>query len=916
MERGHEIVKSSSLIPREDPTLLFTNAGMVQFKSVFLGEEKRPYTRAASCQKCLRAGGKHSDLENVGHTARHHTFFEMLGNFSFGDYFKNDAILFAWELLTDCFKLPKDKLWVSVYEDDDDAERLWGEMVGLPKERIVRLGAKDNFWQMGDTGPCGPCSEIIIDQGSHIGCGSPGCAVGCDCDRFLELWNLVFMEFNRDGSGNLTPLPKPSIDTGMGLERISAVLQGKTSNFDTDLFSNIISEISSISGVSYGKGNESNPLTPPEKSPLPPPEKSPLPPFANPPQPPFAKGGLGGITLEKGELGGFSCDTDTSIRVIADHIRAISFLLSEGLMPSNEGRGYVLRRIIRRASRHAKLLGIEEPILYKFLDSVSDSMGDVYPELIEEKERASKVLRFEEERFSRTLDQGMKILDEVIASVKKSGQRLIPGDELFRLYDTYGFPIDLARDIAVDNNLSIDEDGFHREMETQREKARASWVGEEEAVASIYRELLPEIGATEFVGYETLESESVIKAIVKNGRVLKEVSEGEEVEVFLDKTPFYGESGGQVGDTGEILADGLKLIVLDTKKPIEGIHSHIIRVKKGTLTVWTKVRCVVDPEKRKATMRNHTATHLLQASLRAVIGEHVKQAGSLVSPERLRFDFTHFFPLDNNEIEMVETMVNEKILENLKVETSVIDIKDAIASGATALFGEKYGETVRVISVPNFSSELCGGTHCRATGDIGPFVIVSEGSVASGIRRIEALTGTTAFEHFREKEHELRRIAEILKTDKPSQRIEKLVAEMKELEREVERLKSKAASESSTSLVEQARDVDGIKVLSCRVDGLEQKDLRVLADNIRDRLGSGVLVLASVNDGQASMLAMVTKDLTKNLSAGGILKEVASIAGGRGGGKSEMAQGGTKEIEKLDNALESVYDIIKKQVKS
>ncbi len=873
MERGHEIVKSSSLIPRQDPTLLFTNAGMVQFKSVFLGEEKRPYTRAASCQKCLRAGGKHSDLENVGHTGRHHTFFEMLGNFSFGDYFKKDAILFAWELLTDCFKLPKDKLWVSVYEDDDDAERLWGEMVGLPEERIVRLGAKDNFWQMGDTGPCGPCSEIIIDQGSHIGCGSPECAVGCDCDRFLELWNLVFMEFNRDESGNLTPLPKPSIDTGMGLERISAVLQGKTNNFDTDLFSNIISEISSISGVSYGKGNE------------------------------------------KGGQGGFSCDTDTSIRVIADHIRAISFLLSDGLMPSNEGRGYVLRRIIRRASRHAKLLGIEEPILYKFLDSVSDSMGDVYPELIDEKERASKVLRFEEERFSRTLDQGMKILDEVIASVKKSGQRLIPGDELFRLYDTYGFPIDLARDIAADNNLSIDEDGFHREMETQREKARASWVGEEEAVASIYRELLPEIGATEFVGYETLESESVIKAIVKNGRVLKEVSEGEEVEVFLDKTPFYGESGGQVGDTGEILADGLKLIVLDTKKPIEGIHSHIIRVKKGTLMVWTKIRCVVDPEKRKATMRNHTATHLLQASLRAVIGEHVKQAGSLVSPERLRFDFTHFFPLDNNEIETVETMVNEKILENLKVEISVIDIKDAIASGATALFGEKYGETVRVISVPNFSSELCGGTHCRATGDIGPFVIVSEGSVASGIRRIEALTGTAAFEHFREKEHELRRIAEILKTDKPSQRIEKLLAEMKELEREVERFKSKAASESSTSLVEQARDVDGIKVLSCRVDGLEQKDLRVLADNIRDRLGSGVLVLASVKDGQASMLAMVTKDLTKNLSAGGILKEVASIAGGRGGGKSEMAQGGTKEIEKLDNALEAVYDLVRKQVK-
>ena len=869
LSKGHEIVKSSSLIPKHDPSLLFTNAGMVQFKSVFLGEERRLYTRAASCQKCLRAGGKHSDLENVGHTARHHTFFEMLGNFSFGDYFKRDAILFAWELLTDWFKLPKDRLWVSVYEDDEEAERLWGELTGLPPDRIVRLGAKDNFWQMGDTGPCGPCSEIIIDQGEHIGCGRSECGVGCDCDRFLELWNLVFMQYNRDESGNLTPLPKPSIDTGMGIERISAVLQRKINNFDTDLFSNIISEISSISGVSYGKGGQ-----------------------------------------------GGSHDTDISIRIIADHIRAITFLLSEGLMPSNDGRGYVLRRIIRRASRHAKLLGMAEPVLYKFIDPVADFMSDTYPELMEEKERASKVLRFEEERFSRTLEQGMKIIDEIIGRTKKAGLRLIPGDEIFRLYDTYGFPVDLARDIASDNNLILDEDGFHREMEMQRERARASWVGEEEAVSSIYRELLSEIGKIEFVGYETMQSESVVKAILKEGRVIREASHGAMVEVFLDKTPFYGESGGQVGDTGEMTADGFKALVLDTKKVIEGLHSHVVKIKEGKLRVWDKIICTVDIQKRKAIMRNHTATHLLQASMRNIVGEHVKQAGSLVAPDKLRFDFMHFFPLSNAEIEEIEDMVNQEILENIDVEISVMDIKEAIASGATALFGEKYGETVRVVNVPGFSSELCGGTHCRATGDIGHFVIVSEGSVASGIRRIEALTGNAALGHFRRQENELRKIADMLKTEKPSERIERLLIEMKELEKEIERLKGRAASESSTALIEKARDVDGIKVISCRVDGLEKKDLRILADNLKERLGSGVIVLASAKDGEAAILSMVTKDLADKIKAGVILKKVSQLAGGRGGGKPEMAEGGTKEIEKLDGALEAVYDIVKKQVKS
>ncbi|MEK6652896.1 MAG: alanine--tRNA ligase, partial [Nitrospirota bacterium] len=853
ISKGHETVKSSSLIPKHDPSLLFTNAGMVQFKSVFLGEEKRPYKKAVSCQKCLRAGGKHNDLENVGHTARHHTFFEMLGNFSFGDYFKRDAILFAWELLTEIYKLPQDKLWVSVYENDDEAEKLWGELTGIPGNRIVRLGAKDNFWQMGDIGPCGPCSEIIIDQGEHVGCRGSDCRVGCDCDRFLEIWNLVFMQYNRDESGNLTPLPKPSIDTGMGLERLSAVLQGKLNNFDTDLFSPIISAITAQSRISYGK----------------------------------------------------SAESDISIRVISDHIRAVSFLLSDGLMPSNEGRGYVLRRIIRRASRYAKLLGINEPVLYKFIDPVADSMGDIHPELIEEKERASKVLRFEEERFSRTLEQGMKIMDEVIAATKKAGLKSVPGDEIFRLYDTFGFPVDLARDIASDNNLTLDEDGFHREMEMQRERARASWVGEEEAVSSIYRELLSEIGKTEFVGYELLESGAVVKAILKEGKVIKEASEGEEVEVFLDKTPFYGESGGQAGDTGKLTADGFKSLVTGTKKVIEGLHSHIIKIKDGKLKVWDKINCAVDVQKRKAVMRNHTATHLLQTALRNIVGEHVKQAGSLVAPDRLRFDFIHFFSLSAAEIEEIEDVVNQKILENINVETTVMDIKEAIASGAMALFGEKYGETVRVVKVPGFSSELCGGTHCKTTGDIGPFVIISEGSVASGIRRIEALTGAAAFGHFRKQEDELRKIADTLKTDKPSEKIEKMAAELKELEKELERLKGRAASESSLTLIDKAKEINGIRVISSRIDGLVKKDLRILADNLKDKLGSGVIVLASAVDGEAAILSMVTNDLTNKVKAGVILKEVAQLAGGRGGGKPEMAEGGTKELEKLDKALEA-----------
>jgi len=859
--KGHEVVKSSSLIPRNDPTLLFTNAGMVQFKSVFLGEETRKYARAATCQKCMRAGGKHSDLENVGHTARHHTFFEMLGNFSFGDYFKREAIEFGWELLTEWYKLPKDKLWVTVYEDDDEAEKLWQDVAKVSPDRIMRLGAKDNFWQMADTGPCGPCSEILIDQGEAVGCGTDDCKPGCDCDRYLELWNLVFMQFNRNESGELTPLPSPSIDTGMGLERITAVMQGKLNNFDTDLFENIISEISALTGVPYGKGH----------------------------------------------------DTDTSIRVIADHVRSSAFLLADGLMPANDGRGYVLRRIIRRAARHARLLGTHGPVLSKLVDAVAATMGGAYPELNDEKDRASKILEVEEERFSRTLEQGMRLFDDLLEKVKASGAKTVPGGEVFKLYDTFGFPLDLSRDIAQDSGFTLDEKGFNDAMQAQRERARASWVGEEEAIDSKYRELLSEAGATAFVGYDTMEAESVVKAIVRDGTVVEELKEGQEAEVFLDKTPFYGESGGQVGDIGVMTNEEVRLVVTDTKKPLEGIYSHRVKVKRGKLKVWMKLTASVDAERRRAIMRNHTATHLLQAALRSVVGEHVKQAGSLVEPDRFRFDFTHFTALSPDEIAAIEDFVNSRVVMNIGVETEVLDINEAVARGAIALFGEKYGETVRVVSVPGVSSELCGGTHEHATGETGAFVIVSEGSVASGIRRIEGLTGIRAFEYLRDRNRELKDIGALLKTDAPLDEVKKSQERMKSLEKEIEKTTASADRDLAAPLIDSAKDVGGVKVISTRVDGLDQKRLRGLADNVRDRIGSGVLVIASVAGDQASIVAMVTKDIAGKYHAGNILKEVAQASGGRGGGKPDMAQGGTKELDKLDSALDKVYDIVKGQ---
>ncbi len=856
--KDHKIISSSSLLPRDDPTLLFTNAGMVQFKSVFTGENSRPYSRAVTCQKCMRAGGKHNDIENVGHTARHHTFFEMLGNFSFGDYFKKDAIIFAWELLTKVYDLPEDKLWVSVYEQDDEALELWKDNTGMPGERIIKLGEKDNFWQMGDTGPCGPCSEILIDQGEEAGCGKEECAAGCDCDRYLEIWNLVFMQFNRDSDGNLTPLPKPSIDTGMGLERVATVLQDKKNNFDTDLFSTIISSICSETGAQYHKSD----------------------------------------------------DTDVSIRVIADHIRASTFLLSEGLIPSNEGRGYVLRRVIRRASRHAKLLGFEDPVLFNIVDSVIDSMGTVYPEIIDERDRTRKILRIEEERFIKTLQQGINKIDTIIEDMRRSSSDTIDGEELFKLYDTFGFPLDLARDIAVDSGIKIDEEGFNRAMEKQREKARASWVVEDTKSPGIYRELNEKHGDTEFAGYDSLQSSSRILAIIKDGEEVNEITEGDEAELVLDISPFYGESGGQVGDTGTISGDNAKMIVHGTIKPVGGLHVHKARVKRGTFRSGEPVTCEVDTNRRRAIMRNHTATHLLHASLRNVLGEHVKQSGSLVSNDKLRFDFTHFFGLEAGETEEIEKLVNGIVIDNKPVHTDISSMDKAVSSGAMALFDEKYGDTVRVVSVEGFSKELCGGTHCSATGEIGPFVITSESSVAAGIRRIEAITGQAAIEFLKKKDSDMNALSEMLKTDKPVEKVKRVLEEVKTLKKEIEHLKTSVTASKGSDLIDSAREVNGTKVLVLRKDGLSGNELRTLSDNLKDKLRSGIVLIASVNDDQASILCSVTKDIANKYHAGDILKKVVSECGGRGGGKPHMAQGGTKEIDKLDKALDMVYDIV------
>jgi alanyl-tRNA synthetase len=860
-ERGHTIVPSSSLIPHNDPTLLFANAGMNQFKDCFLGREKRGYVRACSSQKCVRAGGKHNDLENVGRTARHHTFFEMLGNFSFGDYFKKEAIGFAWEFLTKDLGLDKDRLYVTVFTDDDEAADIWHLQEGVPKERIYRFGEKDNFWSMGDTGPCGPCSEIFWDNGPEVGCGSPECAVGCDCDRYMEIWNNVFMQFDRSADGTLTPLPKPSVDTGMGLERITTVLQGVKSNYDTDLLRGIIGFIEKLADKRYGAEEAA----------------------------------------------------DVSMRVIADHSRATAFLIADGVLPSNEGRGYVLRRIMRRAARHAKMIGFNEPMLYKSAGFVIETMSGAYPELLERADYVARVVRIEEERFMQTLDNGLRILNDEVEKLKAAGRKIIPGDVAFKLYDTYGFPTDLTNDIVEGEGFTLDEAGFEACMDEQRQKAREHWKGSgEEAVATIYARLREDGLRSRFSGYQALSDYGEVLAIIRGEERVKSAAAGEMVEIVSAVTPFYGESGGQVGDTGELTTGAARVRVTATKRPYPDVIVHLGEIVEGTLQIGDVADLRVDAAARQATALNHTATHILQAVLRGVLGDHVHQAGSLVTPERLRFDFTHFSPLSAEELALVEQEVNRRIRENQEVATREMGTEEAIASGATALFGEKYGDQVRVVQVGEFSMELCGGTHAHAAGDIGIFKIVQETGIAAGVRRIEAVTGPRAVEVFQEQNRLLDQLATLLKSDRGhlEGRLQKLLEHQKELEREISSLQGRLNAGQAAALLAEAREVAGVKLLAVRLDGLDGKGLRELADQLRERLGSGVVVLGSAFEDKANLLVAVSKDLTSSLQAGALVRPLAEQVGGKGGGRPDLAQAGGPRPEGLDKAIALAAELV------
>ncbi len=859
--RGHTVVPSSSLIPFQDPTLLFTNAGMVQFKNVFTGQEKSAYTRAASSQKCMRAGGKHNDLENVGHTARHHTFFEMLGNFSFGDYFKREAIEMGWEFLTSTLRLNTDRLWVSVFHDDDEAFDIWHRVIGLSKSSIVKLGAADNFWSMGETGPCGPCSEIILDQGKDVGCGRPDCAVGCSCDRFLELWNLVFMQFNRDARGEQTPLPRPCIDTGMGLERIAAVVQGVSSNYLTDLFQPLIRQVESLCGRRYGH----------------------------------------------------DANTDVSMRVIVDHLRAITFLITDGVLPSNEGRGYVLRRIIRRAARHGKKIDLSGPFLSQSCDVVARTMHDAYADLADARDYVARVVLAEEERFAETLDGGLRILQEEVKSLKQQNLKQLPGEVCFRLYDTFGFPIDLTSDIVAEEGFSIDEEGFHHAMDEQRERARKSWKGSrnEEMDAILKDGLLAGMGSV-FTGYEATEATATALVLLKDGQSVTAASAGDTVLLLTDTTPFYGESGGQVGDTGIIEGRNLTAMVQDTIRPLPDIILHRVLIKSGTISRGDTLRLQVDAGRRAATAANHTSTHLLQAALREVLGDHVKQSGSLVTPERFRFDFTHYSAVSSEELERVEDMVNRQVRQNHPVHTSLLPYQQALQSGATALFGEKYGETVRMVTIDSVSSELCGGTHTARTGDIGMVKILAESSVAAGIRRIEAVTGEGAGRFMKHQEQALLDAARLVKAQ-PEEivpRIAKLLDDYKKLQKELETLKKKTTAGTTDSVLTGVREIKGIKVIAAPVDAHDAVSLREQADRIRDRIKSGVIIVGAVTEEKALLVGVVTPDLSPTLHAGKIIQEVAKGIGGSGGGRADMAQAGGKEKDRLADTLNSAYAII------
>ncbi|MGH8383811.1 alanine--tRNA ligase [Pseudomonas sp.] len=846
-EQGHTRVASSSLIPGNDPTLLFTNAGMNQFKDCFLGQEKRAYTRATSSQKCVRAGGKNSDLENVGYTARHHTFFEMLGNFSFGDYFKKDAITYAWTFLTKVLNLSEEKLWVTVYASDDEAYDIWTQEIGVPAERMVRIGdnkgapyASDNFWTMGDTGPCGPCTEIFYDHGPDIWGGPPGSPEE-DGDRYIEIWNNVFMQFNRTADGVLHPLPAPSVDTGMGLERISAVMQHVHSNYEIDLFRSLLD----ASAAAIGCKNEEQ----------------------------------------------------SSLKVVSDHIRSCGFLIADGVLPSNEGRGYVLRRIIRRACRHGNKLGATGSFFYKIVAALVAEMGEAFPELTQQHANIERVLKAEEEQFAKTLEQGLKILEQDLAELKGS---VVPGDVVFKLYDTYGFPMDLTADIARERELTIDEAGFEREMEAQRERARSA-----SAFGLDYNTLVKVDVATEFTGYTGTEGEASIVALYKDGKVVEQLGEGEQGVVILDRTPFYAESGGQVGDSGYLLAGNVRFDVRDTTKT-GGASLHHGVVASGTLVVGSKVQAKVDAEVQHATSLNHSATHLLHAALRQVLGDHVQQKGSLVDSQRLRFDFSHFEAVKPEQLKALEDIVNREVRKNSEVQTEETDIDTAKQKGAMALFGEKYGDSVRVLSMGgDFSVELCGGIHAKRTGDIGLLKIISEGGVASGVRRIEALTGEAALAYLNAAEEQLKEAAQLVKGSRDNlvDKLSVVLERNRQLEKQLEQLQAKAASAAGDDLSNSAVEVKDVKVLAARLDGQDGKALLALVDQLKNKLGRAVILLGSVHEEKVVLVAGVTKDLTGQLKAGDLMKQAAAAVGGKGGGRPDMAQGGGVDTAALDNAL-------------
>ena len=856
-QRGHRVVASSSLVPANDPTLLFANAGMNQFKDTFLGMEKRAYTRATSSQKCVRAGGKHNDLENVGVTRRHHTFFEMLGNFSFGDYFKAEAIEFAWDLITKGYGLPADKLYVTVFREDDDAEELWQKVAGVSKSRIFRLDEKDNFWQMGETGPCGPCSEIHYDLGVEAAdAGRENEAFPSDAGgRFVEIWNLVFMQYNRDASGVLTPLPRPSIDTGMGLERVAAILQGKLSNYDSDLIFPIVLRAAELCGVSHGA----------------------------------------------------DARVDTALRIAADHSRAAAFLIHDGVLPANEGRGYVLRKIMRRAMRHARMIGVEEPFLHQLTGFVAELMKPAYPEMIESIPRVARVVKDEEHRYATTYLVAEKVFNDEIRSLTGGG---IPGAVSFKLYDTYGLALDEQEEMAREHGLTVDREAFEHEMEFQRERARASWKGAGKgAVAPAYQALL-EQGRTKFLGYAEMEATGRVIGLLIDRELVDEIPAGAKAELVLDQTPFYAESGGQAGDRGSLYSpDGRKVADVEGVFPgVPGLTVHRIAAL-APLRRDDVLRAEVAAPLRDSTRRNHTATHLLHASLRQTLGPHVKQAGSVVEPGRLRFDFTHYAALDRPEIEEVERIVNEQILRNTAVATDVLPLEQAIATGAMALFGEKYGDEVRVVSVPGFSRELCGGTHVSRTGDIGVCKIVYEGSISAGVRRIEAITGEGALRQYQESSGALRRIGEMVRAPEGEivEHVERLLAAEHALVRQVEHLKTKLAQAAAGALEAQARSFNGVKVLAARIDGMDRQQMRSLADSLRNKLKTAVVVLASAEDGNVAIVSAVTKDLTAKVHAGKLVGVVAKAVGGKGGGRPDMAEGGGNDASGLDAALESVY---------